>query len=222
MDEMVLELVNSYENRILTVEELITDAYDTTATSNESLVKLEKEREGLEASLQETLAKNCSLRRKDFNRLMEGVLSDSERERRGIEEKRRQIKAKVQAYLNTQKGLAASLRKQLIEFTTEKAGKDTLEVAINELKAAYQNQREDILAELRAFELNLEAFQREQEELNYKLQRLVERGKSLRVEELRQLEAAKAREDRKIERELRRESMERLLAHFKQQRQSVH
>jgi hypothetical protein len=219
MEEMVLELVSSYENRISMVEELVTTVYHTTATSSEGLDKLEKERKELRANLQETLAKNCSLRRKDFNHLMEGILSDSERKRMEIEEERRQVKEKLQEYLKGQKELAASLRKRLIEFTSEKTDKDNLRMTITELKAAYQDKGEEVFAMLRAFELHLEAFQREQEEINHKLQRLVDRGKSLRIEELRQLEAAKARENRKAERELRRESIERLLAHFKQQRQ---
>lgn len=218
MEEMILELVSSYENRISMVEELVTAVYHTTATSSESLDKLEKERKGLKANLQETLAKNCSLRRKDFNRLMEEILSDSERKRMEIEEERRQVKEKLQEYLNGQKELAASLRKRLIGFTSEKTDKDNLEIIITQLKAAYQDKGEDVFVMLHAFELHLEAFQREQEEINHKLQRLVDRGKSLSTEELRQLEATKAREDRKAERELRRESTERLLAHFKQQR----
>jgi regulator of replication initiation timing len=201
------------------VEELVTTVYHTTATSSESLDKLEKERKELRANLQETLAKNCSLRRKDFNRLMEAILSDSERKRMGIEEERRKVKEKLQEYLNGQKELAASLKKHLIEFTAEKTDKDNLKMIITELEAASQGKGEEVFAMLRTFELHLEAFQREQEEINHKLQRLVDRGKSLRIEELRQLEAAKAREDRKTERELRREGIERLLAHFKQQRQ---
>jgi hypothetical protein len=47
----------------------------------------------------------------------------------------------------------------------------------------------------------------------------VERGESLKLEDLRQLEAAKAGQERRAEKELRQEDVERLLAHFKEQRQ---
>jgi len=49
----------------------------------------------------------------------------------------------------------------------------------------------------------------------------VERGESLRLEDLRQLEAAEAGQERRAERELRRQEVERLLAHFKERRQGV-
>jgi hypothetical protein len=75
---------------------------------------------------------------------------------------------------------------------------------------------------LRDFQLHLEVFQKEQEEINRTLQRLVDRGESLSLENLRQLEADKAYQDRKANRELRREEVDRLLSHFRQQRQESH
>jgi hypothetical protein len=69
--------------------------------------------------------------------------------------------------------------------------------------------------------LRLESFQAEQKEINHKLQRLVERGESLILEGMRQLEATKTGQERRAERELRREEVERLMAHFKERRQGV-
>ena len=87
------------------------------------------------------------------------------------------------------------------------------------IKAVYQERGQEMFATLRNFQLRLESFQAEQEEINHKLQRLVERGESLRLEDLRQLEAAEAGQERRAERELRRQEVERLLAHFKERRQ---
>jgi len=87
------------------------------------------------------------------------------------------------------------------------------------IKAAYQERGQEMFATLRNFQLRLESFQVEQEEINHKLQRLVERGESLSLEDLRQLEATKAGQERRAERELRRQEVERLLAHFKDRRQ---
>lgn len=220
MKETVLDLVASYENRISMVEELITTAYQATAASHESLAELDKERERLKISLRETLVGNCSLRRKDFDNLMERVVADSRGKKKEIEEERNRVREKLKEYLDEQKGLATSLRERLVEFTQEKKHKDSLEAIIGDLKAVYQDKGEQVFALLRNLQLHLELFQNEEEEINRKLQRLADRGKSLRIEDLRQLEAAKARQDRKAERELRREDVERLLAHFKQQHQS--
>ena len=78
MKNLVLDLVASCENRISTVEELVTGAYYATATLDASLAEVGEQGARLKASLQEILAKNCSLRRKNFNALMERIISESE------------------------------------------------------------------------------------------------------------------------------------------------
>ncbi len=218
MKDLVLDIITSYENRILTVEELITTAYQDTTTSKQGFSDLDKERERLKASLQGTLAKNCSLRRKDFNHLMTMVLDDSERKRVEIEEEQKCLRESVREYLKEQKELATSLKQQIVEQAAENTDKGKFD-AVHSIKTMYQETGQQLIAVLRESQSHMEAFQREQEEINNKLRRLVDRGESLKIEDLRQLEAAKAREGRKAERELRRQDVERLLAHFKQQRQ---
>jgi hypothetical protein len=220
MKEAVLDLVGSYENRISMVEELTTTAYQATVASDEGLVELEKERESLKTSLRETLVKNCSLRRKDFNSLMERVLAGYMVKRKQIEEERNRVREKLKEYLDEQRGLAAAVRARLVEFTQETKRSDSLEAIVGDLKAVYQDKGEQVFASLRNFQLRLELFQNEQEEINCRLKRLLDRRESLRLEDLKELEAAKARQYRKAERELRREDVERLLTHFKQQRQT--
>jgi len=217
--EPVLELITSYESRIATVEELMTTAYQATETSGGRFDILDEERERLKTGLQKTLARNCSLRKKDFNRLLERLLSDSNRNREAIEEERNRVREKVKEYLDEQKKLANYLRQQLVELTQEKTDKGCLDAIIGNIKATYADKGQFLFTMLRDFQLHLEAFRREQEETNHKLQRLVERGESLSLEDLRQLEAAKARDERQADRELRREEVDRLLSHFRQQRQ---
>lgn len=220
MKELVLDLVTSCENRISMVEELVTGAYYATATVDASLAEAVDERARLKTSLQEILARNCSLRRKDFNLLMERIISESETKKRGLEEERKRVKEELDAYLDEQKELVTSLRQQLLDFTHDDAGKEALEALIAKIKGAYQQTGQQIFASLRDFQLRLENFRGEQEEINHRLQRLVERGESLRLEDLRLLQAAKAGQERRAGRELQREEVERLLAHFKEQRQS--
>jgi hypothetical protein len=216
--EPVLELITSYENRIATVEELMTTAYQATVTSGGSFDILDEERERLKTGLQKTLAKNCSLRKRDFDCLLEQLLSDSNKNRKTIEEERRQVREKVQEYLDEQKQLANSLRQQIVKLAKEKMDKGCLDTIIGNIKATYVDKGQRLFSTLRDFQLRLEAFQKEQAEINHKMQRLMERGESLSLEDLRQLEATKARQDRKANRELRREEVDRLLAHFRQQR----
>jgi acetyl-CoA carboxylase carboxyltransferase component len=154
--------------------------------------------------------------------LLERLLSDSTKNREAIEEERSQVREKVKEYLDEQKQLASYLRQQLVEFTQEKMDKGSLDTIIGNIKATYEDKGRFLFIMLRDFQLRLEAFQKEQAEINHKLQRLVERGESLSLEDLRQLEAVKARQDRKVNRELRHEEVDRLLSHFRQQRQESH
>jgi len=219
MKNLVLDLVTSYENGISMVEAMFTQAYDATTAFNGSWSELDKERERLKATLREMLAGNCSLRRKDFNALIESFLSDSEGKRRQIDEEQKRVRKTLKEYMDEQRTLISYLKEQLVGFTQEGADKDNLEIIIAKIKAAYQGKGEQVFAMLEDFRQQLEAFQREQRKANHKLQRLVDREESLSLEDLRQLETAEAGQERKVERELRRQDVERLLAHFKEQRQ---
>ncbi|MFC2071663.1 hypothetical protein ACFLUU_02960 [Chloroflexota bacterium] len=216
--EPVLDLITSYESRIATVEELMTTAYQATEGSDGILEFLDEDRERLKTGLQKTLSKNCSLRRKDFNRLLERLLSDSAKNREAIEKERSQVREKVKEYLDEQKQLANYLRQQIVELTQEKMDKGCLDAVIGKIKASYEDTGQRLFTILRNFQLRLETYQREQEAINHKLQRLVDRGESLSLEDLRQLEASEALRKRATDRDLRREEVDRLLAHLRQQR----
>jgi uncharacterized phage infection (PIP) family protein YhgE len=210
--------LTSYENRIVTVEELMTTVYQTTEAFDTSFDVLNEEREQLKTGLQKTLARNRSLRRKDFNCLLEQLLANSTKNREAIEEEQSQVREKVKEYLDEQKQLASSLRQQLVELTQEKMDKGCLAAVIGKIKASYEDTGQRLFTILKNFQLRLKDFQREQEEINHKLQRLADRGDSLSLENLRQLVATEALQKRVNERELRREEVERLLSHFRQQR----
>jgi len=219
MNELVLDIVACYENRISMVEELVSGEYYTTTTLDASLAAVAEERAKLKTSLQDILAGNCSLRRKDFSTLMERITSEFEKSKSELEEEREYVREGLKRYLDEQKQLVTSLRQQLVDFTDEKADKRALEITIAKIKAAYQHRGEQVFALLRDFQVCLESFRMEQEEINHKLLRLVERGESLRLEDMRQLEATKTGQERRAERELRQQEVERLLAHFKERRQ---
>lgn len=219
MKELVLDIVACCENRISMVEELITGAYYSTATLDANLAEVVEERVRLKTGMQEVLARNCSLRRKDFNSLMERITTESERKKEELEGERKHIREELKGYLDEQKELVTSLRQQLVDFTYEKTDRDALEGTINKIKTAYQQNGGQVSALLQDFQVRLEAFRNEQEEINHKLRRLADRGESLQTEDLRQLEAARAHQERKVERRRRQQAVERLLAHFKEQRQ---
>ena len=218
MNKVVLDIINSYEDRVSMVENMVTTAYEATVASDESLALLEMERSTLYVDLRERLVKNHSLRRKDFDVLMERILADSEGKRGTIEQEWKLIRGKLKEYLDQQKQLVASLREGLAKIGQEELAKDTLGVVIGDFKVTSQDRGEQILMLLRDFQCHLGVFLNEQRVTNGELQKLVDMGESLRLEDLRRLETTRARQDRKMDRELRREDIGRLLTHFRQQR----
>jgi hypothetical protein len=220
MKEVVLDIINSYEGRVSVVENLMATAYEASATSDESLAQLDMERKALYVDLRERLVKNHSLRRKDFDVHMERVLVGSDQKRGKIEQEWKLIRGKLKEYLDQQKELVASLREGLARIGQEDMAKDTLGVVIGDFRVTSQDRGEQILTLLRDFQCHLGVFLHEQREVNGELHRLVEIGESLRLEDLRCLETTRARQDRKMARQLRREDIEGLLTHFRQQRRA--
>jgi hypothetical protein len=214
----ILELITSYETRIATVEELMTQAYQATMVPDGSLDLLDEERAQLETDLQKTLARHCSLRKKDFDKLLDRVLAGVNKHREAIKLERKQVQEQVTTYIEEHKRLADYLHQQMVELAGENMDHGALTKMLVAIRSRYEDTGQRLFAMLREFQVHLESFRREQEDINARLQRLVDRGESLRIEDLRQLEAARDDQARKADRGLRREEVDRLLAHFRQQR----
>jgi hypothetical protein len=214
----IIELITSYENRITTVEEVMMKAYQATVAPDRHLDTLDKQREQLQTDLQKTLARRCSLRKKDFDKLLKNVLADSNEKREALRQERERIREQAAGYVEEHRRLADYLRGQLADLSRENADGAALNGMIKMIRTRYEESGQRLFGALREFQAHLEVFQREQEELNARLQRLADRGDSIHTEDLRQLEAARADQERKADRGLRREEVDRLLAHFRQQR----
>jgi hypothetical protein len=219
MKDLVLDLINSYEHRVVAVESLLLSDDGTTGDSGGGLAKAYKTGQKLKADLRETLVRNSSLRRKDFDNLASKIFGDIEAKRTEIEEERGLVREKLKAYLGRQKELVASLKEQLTGPEPE-PGRDNLEAILAEIKAAQEDEGEQTFALLRHFQFHLKTYCQELDELNNRLERTLERGELLKLEDLRQLRASRADERRKAERKLRTEDVQRLLANFSRERQA--
>ncbi len=105
MKDLVLDLINSYEHRVVTVESLINNAYETAVDSDEGLSQAYNTAQKLRDDLRETLVRNCSLRRKDFDAFTSMVFSSIDKKKMDIENERKQIREILKAYLGRQKEL---------------------------------------------------------------------------------------------------------------------
>lgn len=218
---VLLDFIDSHTSKILAVEEWVTTAYDVVSAWDDDVDKLREEREGLQTRLGEMAAQNCSFRRKDFDVLMEKILSRIEREKEELFEERRRIKEAIKEYLEYQRKLVLSLKDGVTEYIEGSMSKAEVESFVNDIKVSYEERGEEIYRSLRAFQHKLHVYKKEMQRLNEKLRRLVERGDLLKAEDLRQLEAAKERSLREGKQKLRQEEVKRMLLHFKQGRRNM-
>jgi hypothetical protein len=220
MKDLVLDLIDSYENRVVTVESLIDNAYETTADSDEGLAESYSIIQRLRDDLRETLVKNCSLRRKDFDAFTAMLFSSVEKKKMDIDNERKLIREILKAYLGRQKELVIALKEQLTVFCPEDSNKDNLESLLDEIKTSQKEEGEQTFSLLSDIQLRLKTFRMELADLNSNLKRILERGELLKLEDLRQLQSTMSQERRKTERQERKEDVERLLAHFTRKRQA--
>lgn len=107
-------IITSYENRIQKIQTVFQSSENITGSSHSlfnsvlnSLNDLKKEREVLNSRLCETLAKNGSLRKKDYNMMMADVLST-------LDEKEKEAETRFLNFIETQKETALSLKNSLL------------------------------------------------------------------------------------------------------------
>jgi hypothetical protein len=107
-------IITSYENRIQRIQTAFQSSENITESSHSlfenvhnSLNELKKERDVLNLRLCETLAKNGSLRKKDYNTMMSGILSV-------LDEKEKEAETQFIGFIEAQKQTAQSLKNSLL------------------------------------------------------------------------------------------------------------
>ncbi len=92
MKDLVVEIISLYEERLIIVEGLISNTLDDTASPDAAFLKVQDEGERLKESLKEACARQCSLRRKDFDALMASTFDAAFARKSEIEEERDLVK----------------------------------------------------------------------------------------------------------------------------------
>jgi molecular chaperone DnaK (HSP70) len=172
----VEEIISSYEQRLRGIGFIIDNTQMILGEFQESLSDTKQEREELKIELRDTLARNESLRKKDFDAMMNTILSsqdDREREVRGL----------LSSYLTEQRDMAKTLRENLGSFR-DSLNRDNIDRVQN-----FHQMLQDILnkQEERKTEVTekLTTYQKEQSELSSTLAALLSRGRDLRTRDLK-------------------------------------
>ncbi|MEW6375309.1 MAG: hypothetical protein AB1502_05890 [Thermodesulfobacteriota bacterium] len=193
MTNIVEHIVSSYENRIQNIGTLFDTTHQILQGFQDTLIDTKQEREKLNSELRENLAQNKSLRRKDFDNMMGGIiLTQNGREK--------EVRNLLNNYLNEQKEMARDLRKNLEKF------KDSLIRGEAQRVKEFQGMIKDILTKQngRRDEVisKLKEFRKEQKVLASKLKGLLAKGRDLRIKDLKKmLEEFKGHHEKRLARQ---------------------
>lgn len=211
MKHVVESIVSSYETRIKSIGSIFEITHQLLEGFQDSFLHTKQEREKINAELRDNLAKNESLRRKDFDNMMRNILlAQAEREQ--------VVRDLLNTYVQEQKEMAKSLRESLRKF------KDSL--ANNEARrmAEFHSMIEKTLAqqEVRKNEVTakLKEFQNEQREMAHRLKVLLAKGKELRIKDLKLMlkESTGQQKKESIPQEVTREKVKRMPSEFEKER----
>lgn len=211
LNNLVNDIIYSYEARIQNIGSIFDTTHQIFQGFQDILLDTKQEREGISAKLKESLAKNESLRKKDFDHMMHDILlTQNEREK--------EVRNLLSHYLDEQREMARVLRESLERF------KELL--ALGDLSKARQFQKiiKEILAEQdkkkEKVTSRLKEFQKEQKLLATKLKELLAKGRDLRIKDFKSmLKEFNAQHKERIScQKERKEMVGRMLETFKKQR----
>lgn len=157
MKSLAQEMVASYDTRILAVAMMI-------EATHQMIEAFKSERVKMSEQLKEKLATGESLRRKDFDAMMQGILSRQEERE---EEVRRLLKGFVEEHqkmASELKGLLADAESKIEDFRA----------VMRELQTRQMERSLEVRTAL-------EGFQREHEEMARELRTLLAKGESLKI-----------------------------------------
>jgi len=209
--DVVEDIIPSYESRVYSIGAVFDTTHQILQGFQDSFLDTKQEREKLNAELRENLAKNESLRRKDFDHMMQGILSTQN-------EREKEVRNLLNGYLNGQKEMAEALRENLKKFKSSLARGETGRVKdfrgiIKGILARQDERKEEVTS-------NLKEFQNEQQEMAKRLKEVLAKGNNLRIKDFKlMLKEFKTQHQERIARqEERREEVRSMLGGFEKER----
>ncbi|OHB63429.1 MAG: hypothetical protein A2Y76_13395 [Planctomycetes bacterium RBG_13_60_9] len=191
----------SYEARIQGVERLLETARHVLENFDNSLLEVRREYEQASEQLRENLARNGSLRKKDFDTMMRVMSAEQEQRWREVRDLSKQC-------LDEQMQLVHELRGRLHDFTSALAGGEAAKItehhqAITDLFTKQQQRSTDVVTRLKES-------QKEQQETAGMLRDLLAKGRELRIQDLKRMlaEFARQRRQRYAQQDQRREGVQ--------------
>jgi ElaB/YqjD/DUF883 family membrane-anchored ribosome-binding protein len=178
MQVFLNNIVSSYETSVRNMGAILDTNHNILEGFQDSFLDRKQEWEKLNAELRKILAKNESLRCKDFDNMMQAIFSPQY-------EEEREVRNLISSCLNEQKEAVNTLRDNFIRV------KDAIVTGETERVKEFQGMLKDIFARQderkREVTLKLKDFQRNQQEIKERLEELRTKGRELRIKDLKSM-----------------------------------
>ena len=167
-NNVVKDIVASYEGLIQGIGASIDAAPLILSEFQESILNKKHEGEKINILLQDVLAKNTSLRKKDFNNMMNGILSSQDR-------REKEASNLLRDYFNDQKNISQGVRENLGRFKDalvrgEAERVKRFHALIKGILAKQEERKKEVISKLKEF-------QKEQQEIIKRLKELLAKRK---------------------------------------------
>lgn len=202
-------VVTPYETSIKHMESLFDITHQLFHGFQNAFLDKKQEWEINNAELRESLAQNTSLRRKDFDNMMQGIFAAQE-------EKEGEVRNLVNSYMGEQKEMTRILRDNLAKV------KDALTRGEEERIREFHAMLKEIFTRHdernKEVTLRLKEFQKEQQEMAKRLKDLLSKGRELRINDIKSLlkEFKGKQKERLVRQKERREEVICMLSKFKE------
>jgi len=178
MKNIVEDVISSYEARIQSIGAIFDSTHQLLEGFQDGLLDTRGEREKINAELRENLAKNESLRKKDFDNMMQDILSAQD-------QREKQVKSLLKNYLNEQREMANALGESLgnVKDALSKGQAQRIkefQATITEILAEQEQRKQKVSSELKEFQQNQQLMAR-------RLKELLAKGRKLRIKDLKSM-----------------------------------
>lgn len=176
MQKIVENAILSYETRIAGFESMIEITYQILENFQTSILDTKQEQKQLNAQLRESLARNNSLRKKDFDHMMQRIISMQD-------EKEIMIRKLLKCYLDEQKETICVLKDDFINLKTA-----ITNGVVEEVKEFHGNIRDLFMRQhqrKKEITSQLKEHQKQQQEMLTRMNALLAKGKELRIRDVK-------------------------------------
>jgi hypothetical protein len=199
MTNIADDIVSSYAARIESISSIFDATCQLIESFQDSFLDVKQERQQINIQVREILARNEHLRKRDFDNMMQCILSIQD-------EREKEVRDFLNVYLHEQRDKATALMKNLAKFRNSLADGEARRVKefqafIRDIFVNQEQRKEEVIS-------GLKEFQREQHETAKRLRELLDKGRDLRIKDLKSMlkefkilhdERAARREERKRE-----------------------